>query len=83
MPERTEDDSVEMVISRCLTDERPKVLVQTRVETLRMCLLHLGSDPPPDPTESKSKVIKRMLVETDKLRNHHANLVNAGESTCQ
>lgn len=72
------DEDVEMLIARCLTNERPKLLVQMSNAALAKCLLRLGFTPGPE--DSKSVLIKKMLSETDRLRRCHADMVEAGST---
>lgn len=65
--QRFVDQEVYRVIALCMTSERPRVLSQANVATLRSCLAELETTVP-DENESRSVLIRRMLAATDLRR---------------
>lgn len=72
-------DDVDRLIARCMTHERPAVLMQAGSALLDACIARLGEEVPP--TEKRSDRIRRMLRLTDELRRYNADLTEQGVPT--
>lgn len=72
-------DDVDRLIARCMTHERPAVLMQAGSAMLDACIARLGEEAPS--TEKRSDKIRQMLRLTDQLRRYNADLTERGVPT--